>query len=232
MPKETTRIIASVSEHWLIGSLPLAGGRIQEVLNDANTEFLQLSKVSIYHRAKCQHVVDLNEVTVPKKHIELIVVPSDEHEAPVKRWNNLSDRIVTNAFAIVNDCSMSGELHLPTNPSDARYTLLHQVGDFVALTGASLSLAGPVAKPVRVSLLFANKDYIKCFHVGQASKNTPTESVRRTLAQQRVSHLEEESALDLVESLYDLIDESRVEAEINRGALKAMGETLSSEGRA
>lgn len=209
--------------------MPLADGRIQEVINDNNTEFLQLTKVSIYRRTKCQHVGDLDEVIIPKKKIEFIVVPSDEHEAPVKRWNNLSSRIVTNAFAIVNDCCISGELHLPANPSDDRYVLLHQVGDFIALTEASLSLTGPLAKPVRVPLLFANKDYINCFHIGQASKNTPTESVRRTLAQQRVGHLEEESLSELVESLYDLIDEARVESEINRGTLEVVGKTLSPE---
>jgi hypothetical protein len=231
MPKETTRIIASVSGHWILGALPLAGGRIQEVINETNTEFLQLSEVSIYHRTKCQHVVELHGVTVPKKKIEFIVVPSEEHEAPVKRWNNLSARTVTNAFAIVNDCCISGDLHLPENPSDSRYALLHQVGDFIALTGASLSHTGPDDKPVRVPLLFANKDYINCFQVGQAIKNTPTESVRRTLAQQRVSHLEDESLSDLVESLYDLVDESRLEAEINRGTLEAVEKTLSARGK-
>lgn len=213
MSQENTQVIASVSEHWLLGSLPLAGTRIQDALNDSSTEFVQLSDVEVYRRAKCQCVASLTEAVVPKCNIEFVVVPSNQHEAPVKRWNNLAARTVLKAFAIVNDCCISGELHLSTEPRDDRYTFSHQIGNFFALTGASLSLTGPGVEPLRIPLVFANKDFVNCFHIGEPAKLRSQELGRQTSAQPGVGNQEEQSLAELVKNLHGLLDEAGVDTE-------------------
>jgi hypothetical protein len=157
------RITAAVSGHWLVGDLPLSGTRIQEVLNDAGTDFLRLFDVEVHAPAKRECVNKLPDVIVPKCKLEFVVIPTSEHEAPEKRWNNRAARAVFKTFVIVGHCDISGHLHLPSKPANFQFTLLQQLGRFFALTEASFSFSG---MQLSVPLLFVNRDFVSCLHVG------------------------------------------------------------------
>jgi hypothetical protein len=159
-------ITAAISGHWLVGHLPLDGTRIQDALNDARTDFLRLFDVEVHAPAKREYITKLPDVIVPKCKLEFVVIPTGEHEAPEKRWNNRAARAVFKAFAIVGHCDISGHLHLPSKPNDFQYTLLHQLGRFFALTEASFSFSGHGGTELSVPLLFVNRDFVSCLHVG------------------------------------------------------------------
>ncbi|MBA4107860.1 MAG: hypothetical protein C0485_19175 [Pirellula sp.] len=158
-------VIAAIPGHWLIGRLSLEGTRIQEALNDAGTDFLRLSDVEVHAPAKRECVSKQPEVIVPKCKLEFAVIPTSEHEAPEKRWNNRTARAVFKAFVTVGQCAISGHLHLPSKPADSQYTLVHQLGRFFALTEATFSFSGHGGTQLGAPLLFVNRDLVSCLHV-------------------------------------------------------------------
>jgi hypothetical protein len=159
-------VIAAISGHWLVGRLSLEGARIQDALNDAGTDFLRLSEVEVHAPAKRECVSKLPEVIVPKCKLEFAVIPTSEHEAPEKRWNNRIARAVFETFVTVGHCDISGHLHLPSKPANFQYALLHQLGRFFALTEATFSFSGQGGAQLSAPLLFVNKDLVSCLHVG------------------------------------------------------------------
>jgi hypothetical protein len=170
MAGESKHVTVAVGGHWLLGSLPLAGNRIQEALNDARTDFVKLSDVEVHPLAKCECLTTLPEVIIPKGKIEFVAVPASPHEAPEKRRNNRVAKEVYSAFAIVGDYSISGELHLPTKPADSVFVLTHQLSKFFALTGVTLSASRQGAKQLAVPLVFVNRDFVSCFQIGQPAR--------------------------------------------------------------
>ena len=136
--------------------------------------------------------------------IEIVVLPTNEHEAPEKRWNNFTARTTANVFAIVSNYRIQGELQLPNNPKDSLYTLTHQLGRFFPITRTSIT--GPGTKQFSVPVLLANKDLVNCFNVGE-SANVQSASVERQ-PQLKESDLEEKSLVKLVEDLNGLIEEA------------------------
>jgi len=164
MSSHETRITVGVAKHVLIGALPLAGSRIQERLNDSRTDAVTLTDVEVCSHVNRQCVARLPQAVVPKAQIEYLLIPTNQHEAPQKRWNNHTRKKVFSTFATVSDCSASGDLHLPADPADGWYTLSQQLPRFFAITDASFR--GFSGEQLHVSLVIANKDYVTCFHVG------------------------------------------------------------------
>lgn len=167
MSVENQQITAAVAGHWLVGRLPLTGSRIQEALSDPSSDFVKLLDVEVHPLAKRECVAKLREVLVPKSKIEFVAVPSGPHEAPEKRWNNRTAKQIVQAFAIVSDYSISGELHLPAKPGDFQLAFTRQLGRFFALTGVTLNSSRQGTKQLSVSLVIVNKDFVSCFQVGQ-----------------------------------------------------------------
>jgi len=164
---DETKVMVAVAEHWLVGSIPCYGNRIQDILKDESTNLLRLSDVQICQDADLTRpLISLPHVIVPKQNIELMVLPEGKHEAPVKRWNNLAVRATTNVFAIMSRYCVRGELQLPESPSDTARVLTHQLGTFFPITQASIVGAGiKLTAPV----LFANKRLVHCLYVGDAA---------------------------------------------------------------
>jgi hypothetical protein len=167
MSAENKQITVAVAGHWLIGCLPLADVRMQDALSDSRSDFVKLLDVEVHPLANSERITSLREVLVPKCKIEFVAVPSRPHEAPEKRWSHRTAKEVFQAFAIVSDYCISGELHLPTKPNDFQFAFTHQLGRFFALTGASLHASRHGAKQLSVPLMVVNKDFVSCFQVGQ-----------------------------------------------------------------
>jgi hypothetical protein len=166
MTKKNQQITAAVFGHWLVGHMPLKDFRIQESLNDSRTNYLTLTNVEVHTLSKRECVAQLPEVIVPKCQLEFVIVPTSQHEAPEKRWNNRAAKAAFQAFSIVNGYRISGELHLPKKPDDVHFVLSHQLGQFFALTRASISLDPRGETEFSAPLLLANKAFVSCLHVG------------------------------------------------------------------
>jgi hypothetical protein len=176
MSKKNQQVTAAVFGHWLVGSLPLADFRIQEVLNDPRTDFLTLADVEVYPLAKRECVAHMPEVIIPKRELEFVILPTDSHEAPEKRWNNHAVKTAFEAFALIRGYRIWGELHLPKESANLRFLLTHQPGQFFALTCASISLDPRGESQLTAPLLLANKSFISCLHIGQSARNAGQEA--------------------------------------------------------
>ncbi len=167
MSNNSKRITIAISGHWIFGYLPLSGSRIQETLNDSRTDFLTLIDVEVHPLSNGASITRLPEVTIPKAKVQIVAVPTNEHEAPEKRWNNRTAKEAFQTFAIASDYRVSGELHLPSKPSGPPFILVEQLGKFFALTDASFSLG---KKQLKAPLILINKDFVSCFHVGESAQ--------------------------------------------------------------
>ena len=163
MGSQQLRVMVATSSYWLVGNMPSTGVRIQDVLKDGGTDFVMLSDVQVHQHVERKCLTTLSDVVVPKCKIGIMVVPSDQHEAPVKRWNNFTAKAAVKVFTIVSEYCIQGELQLPTPSDDSLYTLTDKLGRFFAISRASIS--GPGAKQLNVPLLFANKEFVNCFHL-------------------------------------------------------------------
>ena len=120
--------------------------------------------VEVHPIANRDRIIRLSVTVVPKSRVQLVAVPSGEHEAPEKRWNNRMTKAVYPAFTIAGDYRVRGNLHLPTRPKELQFILTEHVGLFFALTDAQFSLGD---EHVDVPLVLVNKDFVSCFDIGQ-----------------------------------------------------------------
>jgi len=164
MPNNGKPITVAISGHWLLGCVPLFGSRLQETLNDSSTDFLTLINVEVHPLSNRGCITLLPEVTISKAKVRIIAVPTSQHEAPEKRWNNRTSKEAFRTFAIASNYRVSGDLHLPSKPNGPPFILVEQLKKFFALTDASFSLG---KKQLHVPLLLVNKDVVSCFHVGE-----------------------------------------------------------------
>ena len=165
MSSDATRVIAVVSRHWLVGAIPSNGIRIQDVLNKESTEFVRLTDVQVCREADRRWcLTTLPEAMAPKRNIELMILPEDSHEAPVKRWNNFAVKATVNVFAIVSGYCVQGELQLPPSTIDRLHALTNQLGSFFPVTDAAV--IGPGTTRTSAPVVFVNKRFLSCLHVG------------------------------------------------------------------
>jgi hypothetical protein len=169
-----TPVIAVVSEHWLVGVLPLTGARIRDVLRDGNTDFVHVHNVSVYQNGESEsRVAILPQALVPKEKIQLVIIPKSRHEAPVRRYNNLAKSATANVFLMVGGYSVQGELHLPTLSKNMLHTFTSGIGEFFAITQARVEGFG---KRLSAPVVLANKGLVGCFSLGELG-NTENTSV-------------------------------------------------------
>jgi hypothetical protein len=161
----TTAITIGAGAHVLHGNLSLAGGRIQERLNDERFGTLQLSEVDVRSHLQQRPVAHLASALVPKSRIEYVLVESGRHEAPIKRWNNRTRKAQHSAVAVLERCCIEGEVHLPGGLLDTHYTYARELPNFFALTSARVRILGGEA--IEVPLVFANRDYVSCLQIGE-----------------------------------------------------------------
>ena len=169
MSANLSQVILGVSDHWLVGHLPLEDERIQDRLNDNRSDFVSLSKAEVHLSGERPCISQLPEIVVAKSKIEFVAVPSRQHEAPDERLVKYASKDVFNTQALLSRYYIAGECHLPSFSGDAVHTLAHQLARFFPITEAALSGRG--IKQIRFPLLIANKDFVGCFHVdGDAQK--------------------------------------------------------------
>jgi hypothetical protein len=168
MSTDVTRVIVVVSQHWIVGSIPSNGQRIQDILRDESSNFARLIDVQIY--ADASHtacIAALPQAMVPKDRIELVTLPEVHHEAPVKRWNNFTARTAASISGVVSRYYIEGELQLPVSTIDVIRALTQQLGTFFPITRASI--IAPDSRRISAPVVFANKRFLNCFHADTAS---------------------------------------------------------------
>jgi hypothetical protein len=185
-----------VSEFLLVGTVPSTGTRIQDMLKEGNTDFIRLSDVQVCHNLDSKsEAATLPEVVIPKAKIEFVILVASQHEAPQKRFNNLSTTSSSDVFALVGKYRLKGRLHLPSMGGDSLDILNNKLGRFFPITEATVNDTGDSAWTV-----LANRDCVSCFHVGECT--TPrTAGPEQPLTTTKGTAPEDETLLALLENV-------------------------------
>ena len=206
MDSQKPRVIAAVSQHWLVGDVPSKGVRIQDILKDGATEFIRLENVQVCPYAQPEScLMNLPEAVVPKSKIEFVVIPETRHEAPEKRRDNYTVRATTGVVVVLGRYFIQGELHLPNLTSDSVYTLTRLVGRFFPITRASAS--GEGGEHLNAPVVFANKDFVDGFYLGNPSHVESESAEARLSSQPEEIDTQEDHLLKLIENVKGVLAE-------------------------
>lgn len=159
------RVIVGVAEHWILGTLPLDGTRIQDRLNDPRSDFIELTSVEVHPCSGPKCLARQPQLVVPKSGILFVAAHLQHHEAPDGRLNHFANKNNFQVFATLSHYRISGAVHLPTFSADALHAMSHQLRRFFPVTEATIN--GHGVCDYRAALLIANKDFVDCFHAGQ-----------------------------------------------------------------
>ena len=214
MSKKRTRILAAISDHWLLGDLALQDSRIREELNDSGTDFVHLHDVEVHAHARRECVAKLPTMVLSKSKLEFIVAPLVPHEAPEKRWNNVTAKATHAAFAIVSEYRIHGTLHLSKSALDPHRALTQQDDNFFALTQVSLGYGGRGVQQLSVPLLLVNKNCVSCLNVGDNIQPEIPAMAEGATPDSQGGPLEEESLATLLENVHGLLTLPNGQAEL------------------
>jgi hypothetical protein len=165
MESVNAQIIVSVPGHWLIGTVPSNGERIQDILRDKHQEFIHLNDAQIYRPANREWCrAALSKTIVPRQEVEFVILPGTRHEAPIKRYHNFTVRQTAGCLFTIRQYCIQGEVHVPSVQDDVAHTFVNQLVSFFPVTNACLNAAG--IDQLTAPVLFANKQLVSCFHLG------------------------------------------------------------------
>ena len=165
MSPKQCRVIVGVNDHWLLGSLTIGNGRIQDRLNDVQADYLTLSEVEVHSNKNCECLARMPQSVVPRAKIQFTGVPSEAHEAPQKRLLQYAKKDAYGATVVIAHYVIAGQLHLPQTAGDsALHTLTSQLSGFFPVTGADL-VCSATGERVSFPVVFVNKEYVSGFHV-------------------------------------------------------------------
>jgi len=127
--------------HRYSGRMVTRGHRIADVLNDSNSDLIEIHEVSVATGAAVTRDVRYDRVFLNKRHL-LLVVPTGDYEAPMARLNKYVEKERYGAMITVPGHTFAGILHLPIR-SDA-VTLLGEntsLPAFLGLTEVSVHVS-------------------------------------------------------------------------------------------
>lgn len=115
--KQGTTPIEAITEYArYTGSVANRGYRVSDILNDANTNVLEMQDVVTRVAAAQAADVRWKQIFLKKDHL-LLVIPKGSYEAPVRRSNNYVEKHHYGAMIILPGFALSGIVHLPSQGS-------------------------------------------------------------------------------------------------------------------
>lgn len=112
--------------HELAGGVDTRGFRLLDVMADATNDIVEV--VDSGSRTPCYIV---------KSRVNLVALPDERHEAPLEQNYRFVQKRAYRATGYVPGCEVRGEIQLNSDP-DPRYLLTVDLGDFFALTNATV----------------------------------------------------------------------------------------------
>ena len=177
MNTELTPVILVVDNHWLLGKLQTSDQRVLDILNDPQTDYLDLQDVKVFsstNRQKC--LSNLPTAIIPKESLHLLIIPTDKfEESRKKRIHRIVEKREWDVCMVAAGYFVQGKLHIKSHGYDARYTLTHVLGHFFPITDATLS--GPGTDPITVSTAMVNKNFVSSLSCVSADVSTAVQSL-------------------------------------------------------
>jgi hypothetical protein len=163
--------VALVTEHYTyMGLMATNGKRLQDILNDSLTDYLNLRKVEIATSVSGDPVVqELPVATIVKENVLLGLLRQDTHEAPMKRQNYRVRRDFCEAAITIKSLRIQGAIHLPRASSQASAILSRDLKNFFAVTDATITY-DPNGEELTPPVVMVNKKQLSLFYVGQVGQ--------------------------------------------------------------
>src|SRR5215210_6751845 len=167
MNSQSINVILAMPHYWLIGSMPMSGVRLQDLLARTNTDFISITDAQIFSdEAEKTPLAELTEVLVPKKQILCISTSGEQHEAPVKRLYNFQEREQSSVALMVDNYLIEGLAHLPKTATGVSYSLYRDCGLFFPLTQATVRSGN--SKRLKFPFLLVNSELLRTAGLSQS----------------------------------------------------------------
>lgn len=150
--------------HMIAGHV-LVKERLQELLVDRLTDFLDLTDVTISSLSQPDRMATTApKVTVPKPKIAVVTMDMPTHESEETRRNKQSPKSGSKVCAIVEGLEIFGTAHLNSAGDLASRILTQQLRSFFPITDASLVLTHrETNNTLSTQLVLVNRERVNAF---------------------------------------------------------------------
>lgn len=151
-------------DHVFHGNLQTGGRRLQEVLNETLTDFLQLTDLKIHDVATDSCVTSVASGLVRKAEINLAIMQEAAHEAPEKRQYSFVMKNVFPVFLVAGGFEVQGRLHIQHSPDPLAY-LARDAKYFFPVTQPTITYPTVAKTTVIASVVLVQKSTVSVFHL-------------------------------------------------------------------
>lgn len=164
------KTILVTHEHLLTAEVLLHGQRLQDVLNNRNSDFLRVTNVQIVERHSARPVAQVPSAAIRKAEIGLAIPASPTHEAQDKRLACFVQKDEYPAVLLVMGYLVRGRLQL-RETDDPVVALCRELSNFFALPHASVALPG-LPDEIRTRVVLVNNRYVSLLHLARPVPET------------------------------------------------------------
>jgi hypothetical protein len=165
--EQSIAVMLMTHTHRITGRVNHADQRLQDVVNNKLSQVLNILDARLYRPANAQTMVaHLPAITVPKVHVNLILLDEQHHEAPTKRLFSFVQKQTFDAFLAVPGYEVEGCFHF-TSPQRPEYFLIDTITTFVPITAATITSVDNPALTWETPVLFAQRSAINLLHLGE-----------------------------------------------------------------
>jgi hypothetical protein len=157
----TVLILLVAGQHSFSGDVKNRGSRVLELLNDPSTGFQQLSHVTVQRGFFAGSATQLDEATIPKAAIDLLLLEPNKHEAPLRRRPANVEQRFHSVFVLVSDHDIRGTLML-TGTSDFIGAFAGELTAFFPWIKVRISTAAGEIKPASTGVAIVNQSKVLC----------------------------------------------------------------------
>ncbi len=165
-PQSEIPVALVTKAYTYVGHLTTGGRRLQDILNDTLTDFLNLRKVEIATTLDGNTVVQkLPEATIAKTEVVLGLLRQDTHEAPIKRQNYRVQRDFCEAVMVIHHLRIQGAVHLSRATKQSAAILTRDLKSFFAVTDATVSANSGTDDSINASVVLVNKQAVSLLSI-------------------------------------------------------------------
>lgn len=149
-----------ITQHHLFEATINTGNyRLQEVMHNSISDYLNLQNVTIYRLTKddaYSRAASFPTAILNKAEIHLVLVKSETHEAPEKRMYSYVPKRSYSAFTTACGYDIQGHLSVAANPDPVGF-LAREAKVFFPITRATLIHVSGGMEPMQVGVVLVRK---------------------------------------------------------------------------
>jgi hypothetical protein len=148
--------ITIAGQHSFFGSIENRGLRLLEVLNDVNSNYLNLYDVVVRRGIQGECIDQFSETTIPKSAVDIVLLEPDKHEAPHRRAHAFVPKDSRAALILLGDYEIRGTFMFLKGPLDAIRSLRLEPMAFFPVISPRLSRVSGADPPLSAGVALIN----------------------------------------------------------------------------